>query len=333
LLYPLIVLFSFIYYLIVKLSLFLHKLRIYKIYTISGKTKIISIGNITVGGAGKTLVTIYLANKFVDSNKRVVILHSGYTLERKNILSYNDEASLLKKKVPNALIHTDKNKLRGCRVICNTYNPDIIILDDGFQYHKIKKDIEIVCISATDYLWRERIFPWGSLREPIEGLARANVLMLTFADLVEEKIRERWQAFLNKNFANIPLVLCRHKIVSIYELFDKKSVDVEILKTTPVTLISALGNNHNFELTCRQLGLNVFCHYKYPDHYEYKDSDIEKVVIHKYPILTTEKDEVKLKRIILKKLEIPIYVLRAELEILNKDVWEEVFGQILEKIK
>jgi tetraacyldisaccharide 4'-kinase len=331
--YPLVVFLSFIYYLVIKLLLFLYKAKILKTHTISSRTKIISIGNIAVGGTGKTSVTIYLANKFIENNKRVVILHSGYTLEKKNILFSSDEVVLLKKRIHGVHVHTDKDKLRGCRVICNTYNPDVIILDDGFQCYKIKKDVEIVCISATDYLWKERIFPWGSLREPVGGLSRADVLMLTFIDLVEENVKEKWLQFFNRNFPNIPLILCRCKIASVYEIFDKKSIDVEILKAAPVVLVSALGNNDNFRLTCEHLGLNIFCHYKYPDHYEYKVEDIEKIISHKYLVLTTEKDEIKLRRIILEKLEVPIYVVRLELDILNQDVWEKVFSQILDKIK
>ena len=158
--------------------------------------KIISVGNITTGGTGKTPAVIFLTQHFLQKQKKVAILSRGYgrktagTQEVTNgkvihgdWLNFGDEPYLMAKKLPGVPIVVDENRYRGGLYIVEKFRPDIIILDDAFQHRALERDVDIVLINAHDQESNHKMFPHGFLREPIKNLKRANFIFLSKTNL------------------------------------------------------------------------------------------------------------------------------------------------------
>ena len=155
-------------------------------------TKIISVGNITTGGTGKTPTVVYLAKNLIAKNYRVAILSRGYgrktagtqlvTDGKKKVddwRNFGDEATLMSQKLCGVPIVVDENRYRGGLFLVDKFKPDIIILDDGFQHRSLERDIDIVLVNSQDQPEEHKMIPYGKLREPLRHLNRADMLILT----------------------------------------------------------------------------------------------------------------------------------------------------------
>ena len=274
--------------------------------------KIISIGNLSMGGTGKTPVAEYLI-QLLSSKYKVALLSRGYKSsnnvfyeikEDDNPFVYGDEAVQVKKKNPFCSVFVCKNKIQGITKIIRQHKEiDIILLDDGYQKRSIKFDLNILLIDEKDYY--DKIFPFGKLREPIYRYNRADLIIYT------------------KSSSNISLKLAKQQFAFYSNVGYSKFMDfsynpcIQDLSNYDCLAISGIAKPHYFN-DFLKFKFNIVKVMNFGDHHLYKEDDV-KNILHKYQamksenkvIIVTEKDYVKLNSEEFKDkfIDIPIYVL------------------------
>ena len=275
--------------------------------------KIISVGNLTLGGTGKTPFVIELV-KILDANlgKKASVLIRGYGW---------DEQTMLKRKLPDTPILVGENRTRSAHKAIKLYGSDTAILDDGFQHWELERDLDIVLVDSRNPFGNGRLFPRGVLREPKEAVRRASVIVFTKADksgLNLKGAKDELKKINNK----LVFLEAFHNPVYLYDLKERKGRDLAFLKGKRVVLLSSIGDPGYFAETAGLLGADIAEHIIFADHHNYKESDAAGIMKRcderKFDfILTTEKDEVKLRRMSLSFGNYTIMTLVIEMEIIS----------------
>jgi len=260
---------------------------------------IICVGNIYVGGTGKTPLTIAIANELTKKGKKPAIVRKYYKNHKDEynmILEHYDHLILNKKRIL-AINKAMENKF------------DAVILDDGFQDYKIQKDLNILCFNNNQLIGNGLIFPSGPLRENISSIKSVNIIIIN-GD--ENKEFERKILDINNN---LKIYYSNYKPLNIEEFKDKK-----------LLAISGIGNPENFFKILRENNLDLQKTLIYPDHYQFSKSEMQKIIDRantlNYQIIMTEKDYYKIKDFNFKNIK----YLKVELEIPKK---EEIIKNIL----
>jgi tetraacyldisaccharide 4'-kinase len=276
--------------------------------------KIISIGNITAGGTGKTPFEMFMVNNLL-AHKKVVIISGGYNSDELDLLQYN---------LPLVKILSGKNRIQLIKKAQELFNPDVIILDDGFQQWRIKKDIEIVLIDSSNPFSNGRLLPAGLLREPLSSLRRADILMLTKVDENPEGLASIRKLIQNINRKAL-ILECNHKASGFYEPINKNNLGLESLEGKKVFTFCAIGSAESFRRTLKKIGVNSVGYRDYLDHYQYKDSDINDIISKATSskaevIITTEKDWMRLDANMIWNLSKnhKFYLLKIAIELIDK---------------
>ena len=304
---------------------------------------VISIGNITWGGSGKTPVVMELANYILSLKKMPTILSRGYARKdkkQKNVIVRNkkeilanlsvsgDEPYMMAQTV-NCPIIVGSNRIESAK-IANQFKPDIFILDDGFQHWKIKRDLDIVCINCLNPFGNGKIIPAGILRENLSSLKRANLIILTNSNLVDDTTLEEIKQQITDITNDTPI--CSYCEPSkITKIKDNSDADINELKNSKsFTIVSAIGSPDNFINTATNLGLNIKDEVIFQDHHIYTLEDISNIAQNfgdDEKIITTAKDAVKIKDIVNgTPFEDKIYVLNISV------IFKEDKGKITNKI-
>jgi len=300
---------------------------------------VISIGNITLGGTGKTSLAILLARRLEDMGYKVAILCTGYggktqgKVRGRSVREVGDEAFLLSLNLKKGDVWAGRDRLRMAREALKE-GAEVIILDDAMQYFHIKKDLEIVMLNAFSPFGYGYIFPRGSLREPLTGLRRAHIVILNNADAVEEK-----SAIIEKVRKINPTALvleANYRAKEIVEIGEGVVRELEWLKGKRVMGVSGIGCPEGFKRTLEGLAGEVIFR-AFPDHYDFKEEDIASLQEEAKGkgiegIIVTEKDGIKIKELLREwlPLDIPIFVLRVELAILGEELLWRKIGEILQ---
>ncbi|MBM3240950.1 tetraacyldisaccharide 4'-kinase [Candidatus Poribacteria bacterium] len=283
---------------------------------------IISIGNIVAGGTGKTPAVIALAQLLQHTQKRVAVISRGYrsTLRgkfaivsdgEKILLSpeeSGDEAYLLARslKIPQPPLQRGdkgvpiligKERFEAGLEAIRRWKADVILLDDGFQYWKLAKDLEVVTVDATQPFGTNRILPSGTLREPKSALRRADIILLTRVDQTSNL--NSVYAQIRKYATRQPIIESVHVPYSLRRVGSTEILRLDILERKNVLAVCGIGNPDSFINTLRSLKTAEITLLDFPDHHEYTLTDI-KLIWGKAEaggvdfIITTEKDEQKL---------------------------------------
>lgn len=324
----------------VNLRLFLYHIGIFKIKRLD--CKVISIGNITMGGSGKTPMAIYLAEKFKARGKKVVILSRGYkgkikdigiVSDGENILLGPDEAGdepyLMAVKLETVPVIAAKNRYKAGRYAIEKFHADIIILDDGFQHIKLHRDIDLLLVDSMRGFSNGHLFPLGALRESITGLNRASLVMikggLSSVNPAIAKFGHQLPAI--RFLSNSPVIFFSYRSQGIINLADNTKLTIDILKGKKVAALSGIADPKSFKNTLDNLGALVQKEVVFPDHYSYTHNDIQTIIKETSGIdmiITTMKDAVKLKYFSIEHL--PIYALEIGVEIENLEIFEKTIG-------
>ena len=270
-------------------------------------TKIISVGNITAGGTGKTPMVIYLVEKLKERGKRVAILSRGYGRKTAGTQlvtdgktpvddwrNFGDEPTLMAEKLKGTPIVVDENRYRGGLFLVDKFKPDVIILDDGFQHRSLDRNIDIVLLNSQDERRDYKLIPYGKLREPIKHLKRADILVFTKTNITNPS---PYLINMSEKFS-LPTIKSHIRVGNtLYN--GNKSTPVNKNKKT--IAVSALGDQRGFHKTLEQIGVAIVEKITFLDHHDYVQKDIEKIIdkaeTHNADIIvTTEKDLVKLKK-------------------------------------
>lgn len=290
---------------------------------------VVSIGNLTVGGTGKTTATIAVAQWLRERGHRVAILSRGYRglRERQGALvskgagplidssQAGDEPYMIANTLPDCAVLVGKDRRMTGRHATEDLEADALILDDGFQYQRLEKDIEIVLVDALIPFGYDFLVPRGLLREPPRHLARADAVWITHSDLVSDAdlavVRGQVGRYIS---TDARIWAARHKPVKVQGP-DGNELAPSALRGRCVMALSGIGNPLAFERTLEQLGATVRARQRFPDHYSYEPQMIRNLLARELDgsdvewIVTTEKDAVRLPS---ECFELPIWVLSIE---------------------
>ncbi|MFA5099395.1 MAG: tetraacyldisaccharide 4'-kinase [Candidatus Omnitrophota bacterium] len=292
------------------------------------KASVISIGNITWGGTGKTPLVELLARFLQCKGRKVAVLTRGY---KRHMSEMGDEPYMLSQKLPGVEIIVNRDRIRGAAEAVHAHGADTLILDDGLQQWRIRKDMEIVTIDAGNPFGNGSMIPRGILREPLGALERADIFVLTNTDGIADCgiLKARLAAFNPKGI----IVVARHKPAGFFMLSDpSKSCTVERLQSKPVALVSGIGNPDSFRRVIERMQIPVARAFEFPDHHRYSKADMRAVMEgvrqnNIETIITTEKDADKL-RLCAAEAALPdIVVLRVSLEIIENE--EQFYSRLL----
>lgn len=257
---------------------------------------VISVGNLTLGGTGKTPLVAWLAHWFAQHNKKPAIISRGYKAKTGQL---SDEAAELKILLPTVPHYANKQRIIVAREAV-AKGSDVLLLDDGFQHRQIGRDLNLVTIDATDPFGCNRLFPRGLLREPLWGLKRADALVLTRTDQVSIKTRNeiQEQCFQFVGSHDKPWIETEHRPSNL-RLVDGTTQPLKTLQDKRILSLSAIGNPAAFHRTLTTLGHEPVATLTFPDHHTYTTDDIHRISeetesVGAEIIVTTLKDLVKL---------------------------------------
>jgi tetraacyldisaccharide 4'-kinase len=262
---------------------------------------VVSVGNLTTGGTGKTPMCAWLARELKSRGYRPGFLSRGYRAEPGQP---NDEARLLARLCPDVPHVQDKLRARGGAELVER-GVDAIVLDDGFQHRQLHRDLDLVLIDATrpwglprgaDGAALRALLPRGLMREPASSLARADAVVLTRCEQVSASMLASIESELGALVPGKLLARSAHTPRAWRENGGRE-LPLEALRGRRVDLISALGNPQAFEASVRALGVHVEQHRKFPDHHEYTAQDLEGLAGTDKLFVTSGKDGVKLERL------------------------------------
>ncbi len=293
---------------------------------------VISIGNLTTGGTGKTPMVRYIARWLRDCGIRVTLLSRGYKAEQG---SQNDEALELERRLPDVPHLQNPSRVTSAKTAIEEFAAQTLLLDDGFQHRFLARDLDIVLIDATCPFGYGRLLPAGLLREPLSSLKRADLVIITRTDQVTadtiQMIREKIQRY-NRDVVIIEFA----HYTEGFENFSGDWLDVHELAEQPVLAFSGIGNPAAFSSLLRQQGVEIAEYLEFEDHHHYERKDIQQLIakaeeVSATAIVCTMKDLVKIQ--VDQLGGIALWALSVGMEPVSDDellVWE--LGRIVELI-
>ncbi|MBR4354635.1 MAG: tetraacyldisaccharide 4'-kinase [Kiritimatiellae bacterium] len=315
--------------------------------------QVISIGNVTAGGTGKTPVTEIFARTLAQAGRKVAILSRGY--RRKEAPWYQriftqvidpplvvsdgrrvlldsavggDEPYMLASNLPGVAVLVDRNRVKAGRYAIKRLGCDTIILDDGFQYQKLKHSIEVVLVDSTNPFGNGHMLPRGVLREPARHLKRADIIFLTKCRGETGAIKEE----IRKYNRTAEIVECNHTPRILRDVWSREEYPLKWLEGKTVCTLSGIASPKGFENSLRHMGAKVVWCDRYADHHRYDSSEILYALnrtadMGAEALVTTEKDAVRFPRF--ETSPVKCLYLRIAIEIL---AGHENFQDIINRI-
>lgn len=270
---------------------------------------VLSVGNLSLGGTGKSTTVLYLARRLQALGLRPAVVTRGYRGEGAGLprLVSNgaallagpeagDEAHMLARLLPGVPVAVGKRRERALRLLADETPADLALLDDGFQYYRLPRLWDLVLIDASRATPADRLFPAGYLREPWSHLRRASQVWLTHVDLAPPVALDCLETWLRR-LCPVPPVRTCHRLTAVRSP-SGETLSVASLRGARVVAVSGLGNPASFEASLRHAGAEVLP-LRYPDHHPYGPADLLTIETKMRQndatlAVTTEKDAVKL---------------------------------------
>jgi tetraacyldisaccharide 4'-kinase len=280
---------------------------------------VISVGNLTVGGTGKTPLVVWLCRTVRQRQRRCVILTRGYKTQKMGELS--DEPAMLAARCPDVSVVVNPNRVAGAKRAIGDHGAEVLILDDGFQHRRLARDIDIVTIDATLPFGYGRLLPAGLLREPIAGLQRASAVVVTRCDQVSEERLAQIERQVRQ--ANPDVIVARsiHAPVNAATCGGTE-IGLEDLRGKRVYAFCGLGNPEAFFDTVRHIGCVLLGRRSFDDHYAYTSESLGEIRRQAKDhsadyIVTTQKDWTKIACLMPLEDAPPIVYLAVEMEFIT----------------
>jgi len=277
---------------------------------------VVSVGNLTLGGTGKTPMVEWLARWFRDQDVRVTVVSRGYGAE---VGSLNDEAMELEQRLPDVPHLQNPDRVAAALIAIEEFDCQLIVLDDAMQHRRIGRDLEIVLLDALEPFGFGHVFPRGTLREPVDGLRRADVVVLSRAAMLQPSERQQIQSTAMQYAPEAAYLEVTHAARSLVSSTGKEE-PLESLADRPVAAFCGIGNPAGFRHTLETCGYQVAQFREFPDHHRYDRADVESLTAWAdradiATVLCTQKDLVKLRTDRLGRH--PLRAVRVGLEILS----------------
>jgi tetraacyldisaccharide 4'-kinase len=323
-------------------------------------TQVVAIGNITVGGTGKTPVVELLARSLRDRGRNVAILSRGYKSRKldkpQNWRDTNgmaipgermpkvvstgsallldskfagDEPFMLARNLAGVSVVVDKNRVKSGRFAVENLNADTLLLDDGMQYLDLAHGIDIVLVDAGSPFGTEALLPRGTLREPPKNLRRASYILLTKCN---GRSNEDLVKRIRRYNRTAEIIECTHGPIHLENVFTHERKALDFLQDKWVGAISAIAVPEAFEGALEKLGARVEIRRRFSDHFRFSRKEVDVfmqrcVERDMQLIVTTEKDAVRFPHPT--SIDVPVYFLRIEVEILKgRDIWEDLIDRL-----
>jgi tetraacyldisaccharide 4'-kinase len=336
---------------VVAIRYFLYNAGIMRRYPLG--IQVISIGNVTAGGTGKTPVTEIFARTLAAEGRKVAILSRGYRRKEapwwqrvfmqvvtpplvvsdgKHVLLDSavggDEPYMLASNLPGVAVVVDRNRVKAGRYAIKRLGCDTLILDDGFQYQKLKHSVEVVLVDSTNPFGNGHMLPRGVLREPARNLKRADIIFLTKCRGDVSAVK----AEIRRYNDTAEIVECNHTPKSLKDVWSREEYPLSWLEGKTVCTLSGIASPKGFENSLRRLGAKVVWCERYADHHRYDSSEILYALnrtadMGSDALVTTEKDAVRFPRF--ETVPVRCLYLRIAIEILSG---RENFNQIIDRI-
>lgn len=307
---------------------------------------VVVVGNLTVGGTGKTPVVEKFARILTERGRKVAILSRGYKSKKEPLLKKlwrklthgeedppkivsdgenvlldseiaGDEPYMLARNLPGVVVLCDKNRVKAGSYAIRQFGADTLILDDGFQYLPLKGKLNLLLVDKTNPFGNQHLLPRGILREPIKHLNRATYIFLTKSD---GKRDEALLELIRENNPKAEIIECAHKPQFLQSLESDEQLPLDALKGARIAAFSGIASPESFEKMLRDFGAEIRYNQRFLDHHRFTRDEIERLYkragkLDLDMIVTTEKDAVRLFEDI--KAPVPIYYLRLEIDILS----------------
>ena len=319
---------------------------------------VISIGNITVGGTGKTPTAQKVAAMIKNMGYRVVILNRGYrshwdkelgvVSDGKKIFmtayEAGDEAYLMAKTLPGIPVIIGKNRAVTGQYAVDKLNAEVIIMDDGYQHWHLYRDLDVVLVDTYNMFGNGSLLPRGTLREPLKHLDRAGLFLLTKTDQSSQFSRINLRKTLAKYNSKAPVIESIHHPKNFVEIADwykgihENTLELSTLEGKKVMVFSAIGNPSSFEQTLAGIGLDILEAIRYPDHHDYGMIEMQYISERAaskeaVALITTAKDAVKIPtEFIYFNRDLPLYILNMDIMITEgQELFEKAICASIQK--
>ena len=349
---------SFIYERLVQFRLYLYRKRIFRERTLG--CVVISIGNLTVGGTGKTPIVEKFARALQLGGRRVAILSRGYRSVPRptkrtwmnrlwneksdpprvvsdgqslllDSLTAGDEPYMLAHNLKDVIVLVDKDRVKSGLFAIDKWKVDTLLLDDGLQYLHLKHRLDIVLVDRQAPFGNEFLLPRGTLREPPRNLRRASYIFITKSTSESnEQLIER----IRRYNRTAEIIECAHKPLHLQDILTGEQLPLDRLRGTFIGSICGIAAPESFEGGLQKLGARIDLAKRYIDHHRYTETELQSFINRCIRrdlemIVTTEKDAVRMPRLPETDVKVPIYFLRVEIEILSgHESWEHCVARI-----
>lgn len=307
---------------------------------------VISIGNITLGGSGKTPLAELAVRTLLDLGGHPAVVSRGYGRDTRGVQIVanregirlearlaGDEPRMLAERLPGVAVVVGENRLAAGRIAVESCGATVIVLDDGFQHQAIVKDLEIVAVNGQRPWGNGRLFPRGMLREPLSALARADLVVVTNpagpADV------EAVSRTLRRHNDRAPVLAAAYEVVGAYELDSGRRLGAGGLAGRRLLAFAGLGTPRGFAETLATTGVRAAGLIEFPDHHWFGPDDLEdlarqSVAVGAEGLITSEKDSVRLRGLPLPR--VPLWVLSVKLRLVTgADLWLRTLERILDR--
>ncbi|MCZ7635850.1 MAG: tetraacyldisaccharide 4'-kinase [Verrucomicrobia bacterium] len=329
----------------VKIRRRLYDFRILRDATLG--VQVIAIGNLTVGGTGKTPVVEKFARELQNQGRKVAILSRGYRSKprplhervRHRLLfrqdqtpprvvsdgkallldseSAGDEPFMLASNLKDVVVLVDKDRVKSGLYAIEKYGCDTLLLDDGFQYWKLAgRRRDIVLIDCQQPFGNNHLLPRGTLREPPSHLARASNIFITKSDGATDALRER----VRKLNPKAGIIECVHQPLYFEDLFTGERQGIDFVKGAQVASLSGIAQPESFEDSLIELGAELVASKRFADHHRFSQQEVLNIINRGVKrgatlVITTQKDAVRFPK--LDRRDLPIYFMRVEIKIIR----------------
>jgi tetraacyldisaccharide 4'-kinase len=307
---------SIVYALTIRLRNFCYDRGMLKTYP--ADVPVISVGNITTGGTGKTPLVIWLYNILQQKGLKCAILTRGYKSGQGKL---TDEPAILAKSCPGANVIVNPDRVAGTAKAVGQFGADVIVMDDGFQHRRLQRDLDIIAIDATCPFGYGRLLPGGLLREPIGSIGRADAAVITRYDQADDDSIAETKRQIEQITRDIAVAKAIHKHPCVKAIKDEP-ISIEQLRGKTIYVFCGIGNPEAFLQRLKEFGPNIAGSRIYNDHHDYTQQDISDIYeearyLNAEMILSTEKDWIKTALLWQKDENILFAYLAVELEFVS----------------
>lgn len=307
---------------------------------------VISVGNLTVGGTGKTPCVAYIAKFLRDQGQEVAILSRGYKRESRGRVEVSDgkrvlcspresgdEPYLLAVSCPGVRVVVDSDRFAAGRWLETRAGVSVFILDDGYQHLRLARDLNLVLIDATDDLSGAKMIPFGRLREPLAGLQRADAAIVTRSDRAVDRATIK-NAIEKYSKADAPVFFASYEMTGFRRLVGEESVEPADFAGKKIAAFSGIARPDGFVEDLARLRLQIAMRRDFEDHHRYSGVEFGRIVNEALTagaeaIVTTEKDAANIPHEFVESLTLPIFAAQIEFRCENESKFKSLLGRVL----